>query len=303
MNIENNSFYFIQDIIEKEFREAFRVRMTKEEKDGAGSNIATKSQFKSPEHFPPVVVDNFFKDPGAIVDYGKSLPKENTGRQPGLRSKQLWAIDDVLHTTIIKKALSCYYDLDYVSLTWQNSNMSFHEIPRFSEDKNDIINKGWIHQDGGLDVPTDIAGLIYLTPDIDPDSGTSLWSLKPNAKLKIQADSFYDPNDQKWHNEDGSGSNGDEYRKLYLEQQKSLEEKLRFQNIFNRMIIYDTMEWHAANNYYHEDGKDPRLTLAFFIGGIESDSEYPLSRIKSEEFDSIIADAIGHPNSRELYEK
>ena len=63
------------------------------------------------------------------------------------------------------------------------------------------------------------------------------------------------------------------------------------------------MEWHAANNYYHEDGKDPRLTLAFFIGGIESDSEFPLSRVKSEEFDSIIADGIRHPNSRELYEK
>jgi len=31
MNIENDSFYRIQDIIDKEFREAFRVRMTKEE--------------------------------------------------------------------------------------------------------------------------------------------------------------------------------------------------------------------------------------------------------------------------------
>lgn len=28
---ENNSFYHIQDIIEKEFRDAFRIRMTEEE--------------------------------------------------------------------------------------------------------------------------------------------------------------------------------------------------------------------------------------------------------------------------------
>ena len=60
MNIENNSFYFIQDIIEKEFREAFRVRMTEEEKSGAGSSIATKSQFNAPENFPPLFVDNFY---------------------------------------------------------------------------------------------------------------------------------------------------------------------------------------------------------------------------------------------------
>jgi hypothetical protein len=31
MNIENNSYYHIQDIIEKEFRSAFRLRMTEEE--------------------------------------------------------------------------------------------------------------------------------------------------------------------------------------------------------------------------------------------------------------------------------
>tara|TARA_Y100001951_G_scaffold83919_1_gene73061 strand:- start:415 stop:630 length:216 start_codon:yes stop_codon:yes gene_type:complete len=31
MSVENNSFYHIQDIIDKEFRDAFRVRMTEEE--------------------------------------------------------------------------------------------------------------------------------------------------------------------------------------------------------------------------------------------------------------------------------
>ena len=260
-------------------------------RNGSGSSLATKSMWKSPEHFFPIVVDNFFENPEAIVKYGKSLPKEIVGRQPGKRSKQLWEIDDVLHNAIIRKALSCYYDLNYVNLSWQMSNLSFHEISRFSEDKNDIINKGWIHQDAEVFGNDEVAGLIYLTPDIDPDSGTSLWSLKPNAKIKIQADSFYDQNDQGWHNEDGTFSNGEEYRKLYLEQQESLEEKLRFQNIFNRMIMYDTMEWHGANSYYHRNGKDPRLTLVFFIGGIESDSEFPLQRVKNSE-NKIIKDRI-----------
>ena len=31
MSVENSSFYYIQDIIDKEFRAAFRVRMTPEE--------------------------------------------------------------------------------------------------------------------------------------------------------------------------------------------------------------------------------------------------------------------------------
>ena len=256
--------------------------------DGSGESIATKSQYKTPTHFFPAVVDNFFEDPEAIVEFGKSLYKEIMGRQPGKRTKNLWEIDKDLHNAILGKILSCYYDLDYVSLAWQNSNMSFHEISRYSSDKKDIINKGWTHQDVDIFGNDEFAGLIYLTPDIDPDSGTSLWSLSSN--VKIQDDPF-DDGAEGWYSKDGSFNNGDEYRKLYLEQQKSFVEKLRFQNIFNRLITYDTMEWHGANSYYNGDDKDPRLTLAFFIGGIESESEFPLKRVKNNE-NEIIKDRI-----------
>ena len=33
MSVENSSFYYIQHIIDKEFRDAFRVRMTPEEEE------------------------------------------------------------------------------------------------------------------------------------------------------------------------------------------------------------------------------------------------------------------------------
>ena len=100
------------------------------ENNGSGSNIATKSRWKAPDKFFPVVVDNFFENPEALVEFGKSSHKKIVGRQPGLRSKNLWEIDQALHNAIIKKALSCYYDLDYVSISWQASVMEFHEIPR-----------------------------------------------------------------------------------------------------------------------------------------------------------------------------
>ena len=45
-----------------------------EEKSGGGISLATKSRWKTPENFFPIVVDNFFNDPEALVDYGKSLP-------------------------------------------------------------------------------------------------------------------------------------------------------------------------------------------------------------------------------------
>ena len=151
-----------------------------------GESLATKSRWPIVEKFFPVVVDDFFREPEAIVNWGKQLPKEVVGNQPGKRSKQLWELDPELHNTILKKILSCYYDLDYMILSWQVSNMSFLEIPRFHEAKSNIKNKGWIHQDVDVFGSDEVAGLIYLTPGIDEDSGTSLFNLKANTIIKSE---------------------------------------------------------------------------------------------------------------------
>ena len=257
---------------------------------GSGISLAKKSKYGTPEKFFPIIVDNFFEKSDEIAKFGKSLPKEIDGRQSGLKSKQLYEIDGDLHNAIIKKALSCYYDLDYVNVSWQASSIRFSEIERFSENKNDIRNKGWIHQDGDGFVNDEVAGIIYLTPDIDSDSGTSLWTLKPNVEIKIDSDIYFNQNKQNWYREDGSLSNGEEYTNDYIIQREKFDEKFRFLNVFNRMIMYDSKEWHGANSYWNDDDKDSRLTLTFFIGGIESSSEYPLNRIKNNE--SIINDRI-----------
>ncbi len=251
-----------------------------EEKGGGGISLATKSRYNTPENFFPIVVDNFFDDSEALVHYGKSLPKEKVGNQPGKRSKHLWEIDEKLNQAITVKILSCYYDLEYMNISWRCSNISFHEIPRFSENKNDIRNRGWIHQDNetysaGKD-DFELAGLIYLTPDIDPDSGTSLYNLKSHQAKNIFTD--------------GQLFDRKEYAKKHIEHEENFKEKLRFQNIFNRLIAYDTNEWHRANSFYNDDGKDARLTLSFFVGGID---EIPLKRIKNTEYESIIKLRIG----------
>ena len=160
---------------------------------GAGESLATKSRYKPPENFFPVVVDNFFNDPEILIDYGKSLPKkpDPDGQWPGKRTEQLWKINEALHSAILSKILSCYFDLEYIEISWSNSSMTFQEIPRFSENKNYIRNKGWIHTDikyddsGGQD---ELAGLIYLTPNIDLDSGTSLFNIKPPKQLTTVGD-------------------------------------------------------------------------------------------------------------------
>ena len=244
--------------------------------------------------FFPVSVDNFFDNPDRIVKYAKSLPKEHDpeGGWPGKRTEPLWKIDKELNDALLLKILSCYYDLSYQNITWECSSLQFQEIPAFSKNKNDKRNRGWIHFD---DSKYEIAGLIYLTPDIDPDSGTSLFSLK---KLESKEYQSYQKQFAKhlMFKEDET-IDKDYYAKKIKEEEKFFIEKVRFANIYNRMIMYDANEFHRANSYYNEDGKNVRLTLVFFIGGLNVDI-FPLEKIREKNGDEFIEHRIEVNNNR-----
>jgi len=276
--------------------------MSKQEEWGGGSHVAPKSKYRPVENFFPVSVDDFFDDPNIIVNYAKSLHKMpvSTGRWPGTRSELLWKIDKELNDAIVMKLLSCYYDFNYQDISWQSAQLSFQEIPMRSKTKNDVRNKGWIHLDNyGLkeEVAQEVAGLIYLTPDIDPDSGTSLFNLKPRNDKEYDINQTYFAKKLVHTNKNISGGPVQEndteefdvayFTKIYKEHEDQFIEKIRFANIYNRMIMYDTNEFHRANSWYNGDGKDARLTLVFFIGGLTVGS-YPLEQLKGRDYDEVI---------------
>ena len=248
-------------------------------KSGGGRHIAPKSKYNEVVNFFPVSVDNFFDNPDRIVKYAKSLPMKSTstGNWPGKRTEELWKIDKDLSDALLLKIMSCYYDLSYQDINWERSELYFQEISTFSKNKNDARNRGWIHFD--TEEQFEVAGLIYLTPDIDPDSGTSLFTLKQQKDKEYKL--YQKQVDQRIF--------GDEayYAKKVEEQEEFFIEKNRFANIYNRMIMYDTKEFHRANNYYSGDGKDARLTLVFFIGGINV-GMFPLERIRDKNGDEFI---------------
>ena len=253
------------------------------------------------EKFFPVSVDDFFDNPDIIVRYAKSLPKKSDpeGRWPGKRTELLWKINKQLNDLILLKILKCYYDLDYQSVFWERGNLAFQEISAFSKNKNDVRNKGWIHSDSDdqKKFPYELAGLIYLTPDIDPDAGTSLFTLKKRKDKEYKVE-----NKQIEKNILFKDSLVDKalYSKKMKEQEEFFIEKTRFANIYNRMIMYDANEFHRANSFYSGDEKNPRLTLAFFIGGLNAgiypsdvfatitNLAFPLEKIKNKKHDDFI---------------
>jgi hypothetical protein len=96
------------------------------------------------------------------------------------------------------------------------------------------------------------AAVIYLTPDPDPDGGTSFYRLRyPNGALGGNICSPPHANLR-----EALGVKG-----LPLE---AWQEEARVDNKFNRMLLYRANMVHSASSYFGFDHADKRMTAVFF---------------------------------------
>ena len=238
--------------------------------------------------FFPACVDDFFINPNVIREYGLNLKKkpEKNGKWPGVRSRPLHEIDLNLNTYILSKIFSVYFDSNFHIVNWGSSEIYFQEIEKFSNDKKNLKNVGWIH----VDSYCDLAGLIYLTPDADISSGTSLYNIKEKYKKKFKFKEQLEKN--KFYS--GKKISDNVYNKAILKNNNLFYEKTRFNNIYNRLIVYDANEFHKANNFFNKNNK--RLTLVFFVKDVTINTKctkWPVDKIMNTEiFDNHIEQII-----------
>ena len=227
--------------------------------------------------FHSISVDNFFRNPDFIREWGLSLdfkPDAN-GNWPGERSKLIGDIDLDLNNFILSKIFSCHLNLNLEKIKWKESSITFQKIKKFSNAKDDIKNIGWIHKDYDVN----FAGLIYLTPNMNVNSGTSLYSLKKEFENK--GDSLYYNQKVKLYKD--KEYNEKMYKKELLLNNNMFVEKTRYYNIYNRMISYDANEYHGANGFYNETD-DERLTMVFFVKDISFSEEPSLRRFYNNNY-------------------
>jgi len=233
--------------------------------------------------FFSVCIDDFFLNPDKIREWGLSLDKtpSGDGSWPGVRSDKLFRVNDMVNQNIVCKIMSAYFDLNYVSFGWTHSDAYIQQIPKMS------VNEGWVHRDTSGDTgDLDLAGLIYLTPDADPNGGTSLMRLKPEYRNKLVTQTK--PEKHLYYT--GGKISDEDYTEGLKRNNDKFYETVRFQNIYNRLIIYDAQEFHRANSF--DVGDSDRLTFVFFIGGISCDTLLPKERVINEDFDKTIESAI-----------
>ena len=239
----------------------------------------------------PICVDNFFDNPDLIRDFALSLPKTPSpnGSWPGKRSAPLHEIDNEFHVTLFLKIFSAYYDLKYSNFSWSSCKAYFQQISKYSNNNDNLKNMGWVHRDEG----DEVAGIIYLNPNADINSGTSLFKLKSeyeNNHLKHA----HNPDKHALYN--GNRIIEEDYIKSLEKNNNKFDETIRFGNVYNRLIVYGSQEYHRANSFVA--GDEDRLTLVFFMNGIKSGTDertgrFPLSRVRDvDNFDIKLKDRI-----------
>ena len=212
---------------------------------------------------PSLCVDNFYSDPDKVREFALSLDylKDDKGRWPGVRSQELFSVDREFHELFSKKVFSLFYDFKKTYLTWSVRTM-FQIIHPYDTDPSSPKNTGWIHWDEG----SVFAGIIYLNKEFSYSNGTSLYKLIDETKLDMgdTKEEFY------------LYGNDKNYDEKILEHNSAFVETVRYYNVYNRLICFDTSEAHGANNFFNE--KEPRLTQVFFVDEFTSSSESAILR-------------------------
>ena len=122
--------------------------------------------------YPVTIVDDFFIDPDYVRDLALSSKYiESDPRWPGRRTDYLKSIDETLFHYVGNKLFNIF---STSSPDYWNIKMHFQKIYPFSEDKWDRRNRGWVHYDSN----ELFGGIIYLTKNPDPDTGTSIYKTK-----------------------------------------------------------------------------------------------------------------------------
>jgi hypothetical protein len=203
------------------------------------------------EIFPTTVVDGFYSIPEQVVEFAnqQEYNKDLNNKWPGKRTNCLSTINYNFYDSTIKKMLALYYP--------ENHDYRYEASMYFQKIHNSFV-EGWVHTDSR---ETLVIGIIYLNEKYNPNAGTSIYQ---TSKLGVRCVHT----DKKAQIAEGGI---DEYRK---ENNDQFEEVIALKNKFNRLVLFDAHQYHAAQSFADTE---ERLTIVVFLKKLAVD-RYPIQR-------------------------
>jgi hypothetical protein len=213
--------------------------------------------------WPTICVDNFFEEPEEIKKFSNTLKfnEDPFGKWPGERTNLLHEINKDFVDFTTKKIISVLYPINYHDMRWE-AQQTFQKI-----NGNIYKNKGWVHKD----VPRELTAIIYLSNHLK--CGTSLFKPKDFFNKCINTDfkqKFYKEKSKITIENKYLNENNDQFEKI-----------LTIDSRFNRLIVFDSNHFHAAEKFNEENINEDRLTLITFFTNISGNyNKYPITEMK-----------------------
>ncbi len=207
-----------------------------------------KNRFLYP-YLPTIVVDNFYEDPELWREFAleQEFFKGDRGNWPGLRTELLHRLNRGMFEVVMKKLLFILKDYGITQVS---------ELQTGFQSIDETYGRGWVHDD---DPSFQVAGVIYLSKDAPIGSGTTIYEDAPDFNGDIYTKAFA---------EDvllASPEDRANYAKYREEQVANFKKSIVVENVFNRLIMFDSRCWHSADNFFGTTRDDARLTQVFFI--------------------------------------
>jgi hypothetical protein len=213
-------------------------------------------------NWPLVCVDNFFNDPVKVVEFANNLNYSKDGRNPGVRTVNLDKIDyDFFHWVNIK-ILSVMFPNEIQNIKYV-SHISFAKVPP------NLVYDGWVHTD-----QAEFTAIVYLSNY--KNCGTKIYNtIKPHPVLKHH--------ESKLNYFNNPENIPDNLENLKYENNCNFEESIIIKSRYNRLLIFDSHQYHSPEVYISDDDKE-RLTLIGFFQKIESNFnqqlKFPISEMR-----------------------
>jgi hypothetical protein len=177
-----------------------------------------------------IVIDDFLKEPFLLRDFSLKQDYLQHNYHPGRRSRSFVNAE-------IENNIQSVLPARYGKILRFNNNFNCaFQINLYNEET-------WVHSDRY----NNFAGVLFLTPDAPPDSGTSFYR-------------FYDGTVSSINDE-----NNLEKVMFYCKDRTKWETIYSVENKFNRLVLFDSRQYHQATGYFGDNIDNGRLVQLFFF--------------------------------------
>lgn len=179
-------------------------------------------------------IDNIYENPEEVREYALIQSYESHIYHPGVRTKSI-SIQPELYTCIENVFLS--YDL---KITGIDNYFQYNTADETT----------WIHHDNqNYKGENTYAGIIYLTPNAPILGGTAMYKYIDGNMDRLDTELL-----QNKENLTANCKDSSKWMKT-----------TRLGNIFNRLIIYNSSNYHSSMEYFGNNIQDARLMQLLFI--------------------------------------